>query len=148
MSGIKNIDGYANGDMTSVVRYPSSITLRVFLNATETAEIYTPLLIIEYRERSLAFIQTDNAMGSVTVSTEYAMDTDQFWSRVEVWFWGCVVFTGVLDDYEAVIVGLRFDFDDLAALKAEYRNEQIGATSRMDAFFVQASFAIPVSGGS
>lgn len=59
-----------------------------------------------------------------------------------------VVFTGVLDDYEAVVVGVRYDFDDLAALKAEYRNEKIGDANRMDAFFLQVSFAIPVSGGS
>jgi len=61
---------------------------------------------------------------------------------------GDVVFTGVLDDYEAIVVGVRYDFDALAALKAEYRNEKIGDGDRMDAFFLQASFAIPVSGGS
>jgi hypothetical protein len=59
-----------------------------------------------------------------------------------------VVFTGVLDDYEAFVAGIRFDFDDLAALKAEYRGEKIAGGARMDAYFVQASFAVPVSGGS
>ena len=61
---------------------------------------------------------------------------------------GDVVFTGVLDDYEAIVAGVRYDFDDLVALKAEYRNERVGGGERMDAYFVQASFAIPVSGGS
>lgn len=59
-----------------------------------------------------------------------------------------VVFSGVVPDYEAVVAGLRFDFSDLAALKAEYRNEKISGGERMDAWFVQASFAIPVAGGS
>jgi hypothetical protein len=61
---------------------------------------------------------------------------------------GDIVFGGVLDDYEAFVAGLRFDFDQLAALKAEYRGETVGAGARANAFFLQASFAIPVSGGS
>ncbi len=61
---------------------------------------------------------------------------------------GDVVFTGVLADYEAFVAGLRFDFDNLAALKAEYRGETIGGGARTNAFHLQASFAIPVSGGS
>jgi hypothetical protein len=59
-----------------------------------------------------------------------------------------VVFGGLVPDYEAVIAGVRFDFSDLAALKAEYRNESVAGGDRMDAWFVQASFAIPVAGGS
>jgi hypothetical protein len=61
---------------------------------------------------------------------------------------GDVLFTGVLDDYEAIVAGVRYDFDNLAALKAEYRGEKVAGGARMDAYFVQASFAIPVSGGS
>jgi len=61
---------------------------------------------------------------------------------------GDVVFTGVLDDYEAIVAGLRYDFDNFAALKAEYRNEQLAGGARMDAFYMQASFAVPVAGGS
>lgn len=61
---------------------------------------------------------------------------------------GDVVFTPtVLSDYDAIVAGVRYDFDDLAALKAEYRSESIGGGERMDAYFIQASFAIPVSGG-
>lgn len=59
-----------------------------------------------------------------------------------------VVFTGLLGDYEAFVAGLRYDFDELAALKAEYRNEKAAGGERMDAYYVQASFAIPVAGGS
>ncbi len=61
---------------------------------------------------------------------------------------GDVVFTPtVLSDYDAIVAGVRYDFDDHAALKAEYRSESIGGGERMDAYFIQASFAIPVSGG-
>jgi hypothetical protein len=60
---------------------------------------------------------------------------------------GDVVFTGVLDDYEAFLAGLRYDFDAFATLKAEFRNEQFAMGDRMNAFYLQASFAVPVSGG-
>jgi len=60
---------------------------------------------------------------------------------------GDVVFGGgVLGDYEAYIGGVRWDFDDLAALKAEYRGEKLAGGDRQDAFYVQASYAIPVGG--
>jgi hypothetical protein len=53
---------------------------------------------------------------------------------------------GVLNDYEAYIGGVRWDFDDLAALKAEYRGEKQAGGALQDAFYVQASYAIPVGG--
>lgn len=58
------------------------------------------------------------------------------------------VFSGLVSDYEAFVAGLRFDFSDLAALKAEYRSEEVAGTARTDAYYLQASFAIPVAGGS
>lgn len=61
---------------------------------------------------------------------------------------GDVVFTGLLFDYAALVAGVRYDFDDLAALKVEYRSEEFGTGPRLDAFYAQASFAIPVAGGS
>ena len=61
---------------------------------------------------------------------------------------GDIVFTGLVADYTAFVAGLRYDFDSLAALKVEYRSEEFGAASRTDAFYAQASFAIPVAGGS
>lgn len=59
-----------------------------------------------------------------------------------------MVFATSLDDYEATVLGMRYDFDDLAALKAEYRGEKFAGAERIDSYFVQATFAIPVSGGS
>lgn len=58
------------------------------------------------------------------------------------------VFSGLVADYEAVVAGLRFDFSSLAALKAEYRSEEVAGSARTDAYYLQASFAIPVAGGS
>lgn len=58
------------------------------------------------------------------------------------------VFSGLLGDYQAIVIGLRYDFDALAALKAEYRSEDVAGGQRTDAYFIQASFAIPVAGGS
>jgi len=57
------------------------------------------------------------------------------------------VFAGFIADYEAAVLGVRYDFDDLAALKAEYRGEKFDGSERFDSFFIQASFAVPVSGG-
>jgi len=57
------------------------------------------------------------------------------------------VFQTLLTDYEAVVAGIRYDFDDLAALKLEYRNEEIDGGSRLDSYFVQVSWAIPLFGG-
>ena len=80
--------------------------------------------------------------GAARYFTPYAryenMDIDE----------GDAVFATVLSDYEAYVVGLRYDFDSLAALKAEYRNERIASGSRTDAYVVQASFAVPVAGGN
>ena len=61
---------------------------------------------------------------------------------------GDLVFAGLVADYSAFIGGIRYDLDGLAALKAEYRSEEFGGGGRLDAFYLQASFAIPVAGGS
>ena len=57
------------------------------------------------------------------------------------------VFGGILPDYQAVVAGVRYDLDAPVALKAEYRREKIQDIDR-DAFFLQASFAIPIGGQS
>ena len=50
-------------------------------------------------------------------------------------------------DYDAVIAGLRYDFELLAALKAEYRRERTAGDEWTSAFVVQASFAIATLNG-
>ena len=77
-SGIEGTGGYANGATSTVVRYPKSITLRIKLDPDYEEMIYTPLLIITYRERSKIIIES-SALTDVTFTAEYAMDTTSFW---------------------------------------------------------------------
>jgi hypothetical protein len=56
------------------------------------------------------------------------------------------VFTTV-EDYRAIIGGLRFDFEGLAALKGEYRRERFGPGSDVNGLYFQVAFAVPLSGG-
>ncbi len=42
--------------------------------------------------------------------------------------------------YKAVVVGLRYDFADMATLKAEYRNERFVDAKRVSSFYLQVSF--------
>ena len=48
--------------------------------------------------------------------------------------------------YSGTIAGVRFDFADFAALKAEFRNDRIGTGERFNSVWLQASFA--VTGGA
>ena len=45
-------------------------------------------------------------------------------------------------DYEAGILGVRWDFNPYAALKAEYRNEEFDNNGREDNFRLQVSFVL------
>lgn len=58
------------------------------------------------------------------------------------------VFGELLDDYEAALVGVRYDFAALAALKAEARREEFGDGGWDTSLYVQASFAVPATGGA
>lgn len=49
-------------------------------------------------------------------------------------------------DYSGQIIGLRYDFSTLAALKVEGRLERLDGGTRMSSLVVQGSFAIPGSG--
>lgn len=58
------------------------------------------------------------------------------------------VFADLVEDYDAVLVGLRYDFAALAALKAEVRRERFGDGGRDTSLYLQASFAVPVAGAA
>ena len=45
-------------------------------------------------------------------------------------------------DYEAAILGMRWDFNDYAAIKAEYRNEEFDDLGRENNFRLQISFVL------
>lgn len=58
------------------------------------------------------------------------------------------VFGSALPDYDALVAGVRYDLEGLAALKAEYRNEKFAGGSAVNSLVMQASFAIAVGGQS
>lgn len=46
-------------------------------------------------------------------------------------------------DYEAAVLGVRYDFAPLAALKAEYRREEFVGPERFNSLYLQVSLAVP-----
>jgi hypothetical protein len=56
-------------------------------------------------------------------------------------------FSPVLDDYRAALGGLRYDFDNFATIKAEYRRERFGSASSVNGLYMQVAFAIATTGG-
>jgi hypothetical protein len=60
---------------------------------------------------------------------------------------GDLVYTTTVTDYEAAIAGLRYDFTDLATAKAEFRRESTAGGPHLLSLFLQAAFAIPLTGG-
>jgi hypothetical protein len=57
--------------------------------------ILTPLLIINYRERSKTGIAS-SALATVSFTAEYAMDTTNFWKTTTGIFIGCCVLYGII----------------------------------------------------
>jgi hypothetical protein len=57
ISGVEGDGNYNAGKVSSVVRYPLSIQLRITLDPDYPEMIYPPLLIITYRERALTVIE-------------------------------------------------------------------------------------------
>lgn len=56
---------------------------------------------------------------------------------------GDPLFSGLGLDYDGIIGGIRWDFTDYAALKAELRSEEFAALERATSFVLNASFVIP-----
>lgn len=57
--------------------------------------IFTPLLIVTYRERSKTGIAT-NSLATVGFTAEYAMDTTNFWTTVRGLFIGAMVLFAII----------------------------------------------------
>jgi hypothetical protein len=55
---------------------------------------------------------------------------------------GDPAFGAALPDYRAVIGGLRYDFDVLAAFKAEFRRERFNSGDNLNSLFLQVAFAL------
>lgn len=52
------------------------------------------------------------------------------------------VFGAMVPSHEAIVAGVRYDFDPAAALRAEYRNEEFPGGALRDSLYLQASFVI------
>lgn len=57
-----------------------------------------------------------------------------------------LAFDPELEDYRAVLGGLRYDFDAMATFKAEYRREKFGSADYVNGLYLQVAFAIATGG--
>jgi hypothetical protein len=64
-----------------IMRYAKSITLRINLDPENEEMIYTPLLIITYRERTMDNIKL-NSLASVSFRAEYQMQSGNATSAI------------------------------------------------------------------
>ena len=51
-SGVEGPGNYVNGGISTVVRYPQSVTITIQLDPNDNEMIYPPFLTITYRERT------------------------------------------------------------------------------------------------
>lgn len=58
-----------------------------------------------------------------------------------------VVFTSLIRDYEATVLGVRWDFETLATAKFEVRRERIAGGARFHSAYVQLAFVVPSFAG-
>lgn len=71
------------------------ITLSVKLDPDNDEMILTPLLIVNYRERSRTGVAS-NSLATVSFTTEYAMDTSHFWQTMTGLFIGVMILMAVV----------------------------------------------------
>jgi len=103
VSGIE--DDYELGtSISTVVRYPKTIKLNIRLDLDNEEMIYTPMLIIDYRERTISYINQQNALAEVEFISEYAMDTTNFWTNAQGVFIGVNVLAGLILLYRLGVV--------------------------------------------
>ena len=96
MSGLQGENAYENGSINpTAIRYPTEIKLRITLDPDVEEKIFTPLLIIDYRERSAVYI-LENPLANVAFISEYAMNTNVFFEDANTAFIIVNVFAGVL----------------------------------------------------
>jgi hypothetical protein len=77
------------------MRYAKEITLRISLDPVNEEMIYTPLLIINYRERTMDAIKI-NPLASVSFRSEYLMESGTATNAIRGIFIAIMVIFGVL----------------------------------------------------
>ena len=93
VSGKEGNNAYEDGKTTKVLSYPVSVKLRVELMTDEDAKIYIPLLMINYRQRLVSYIEEDGPEDNIDFVSEYTMDTDEFWQAATGIFIGVNILT-------------------------------------------------------
>ncbi|KAJ1556199.1 Meckelin, partial [Cladochytrium tenue] len=101
---IDNLSGISNGTL-SVIRFPTLISISVQKSNQGTGAIYTPVMSIQYAERSVAGSITSTAVSAYASPTyaflvTYSMDLTEFWKTVQTLF----AFSTTL----ALVLGLYF----------------------------------------
>lgn len=94
-SGVEGTDKYKTGEISTVVRYPKTMTLRIKLDPVNEEMIFTPLLIIDYRERSKTGVAS-NSLASVSFTMLYQMETTAFWNTTKGLLIGAMVLFGII----------------------------------------------------
>ena len=94
-SGISGIDGYVRDDAPMIMRYAKEITLRINLDPVNEEMIFTPLLIINYRERTMDAIKL-NPLASVSFRSEYLLESDTAQNAIRGIFIGIMVLFGLI----------------------------------------------------
>jgi hypothetical protein len=56
------------------------------------------------------------------------------------------VFATVMDNYRAMLLGVRWDFETLATVKLEGRRERLAGTDWQNSIYLQLAFVVPSSG--
>ena len=88
VSGIGIAGGYLKGSTPSVIQYLTSATIRFTLRSDVEERIYIPYLILNYKARTVVYIEGTDSTDTSSFTSEYGMDTSHFWTIAEGIFIG------------------------------------------------------------
>lgn len=160
MAGIRFRPGFARGLQVGGSVYLDRITTETAAADERIGSVHVlwdrgaPELIAEYvhvRHEGDAASSTDSdgfyvqagyrLPGSLSAFKPYGRFERLFVDQTDA------VFADV-SDYDAAIGGLRWDFETLAALKAEYRHERHAGSEWLNSILLQAAIVVPSFGGA
>lgn len=85
ISGIDQVGGFQNRSVPAVIRYASSIKVKISLDPNFNEQIYTPYLIVTYTEKETNLIHS-SFLQSVSLVMDYFQDLTKFWTRILIAF--------------------------------------------------------------
>jgi meckelin len=119
-SGVEGADNYRKGEVSTVIRYAKSITMRVTIDPANEEMIYTPLLIINYRERSKTGIAS-NPLTSVGYQTEYLQDNSSLIGTLKGLLVGALILLGILVLGQMIVWSFLPQISDDVQAQCQYR---------------------------